>query len=96
MSHRRYQTLAATGATALGLLTVTCATNGLWWEATLLGFGSLFLVETAARESRARHTTLAIQRMALEADHTPPVLTPCCAFWTASEGQAHSRSCPTR
>lgn len=98
MSHRRYQTLAATGAAVTGLAATTCAFNGLWWETGFLAFGSVFLVEAAARESRAHRDACARERMARGNDQGAPLpLVPCCAFWVASEtrGRIHTTTCHT-
>lgn len=97
MSHRRYQTLAATGAAITGLAGTACAVDQLWWEAGMFAFVAVFLVEASHRESRAHRDACARARMALDADdRQPPALVPCCAFWTSTAGQLHAPTCPTR
>lgn len=58
MSHRRYQTLTATGAAVLGLFGTTCALDGLWWEAGMFGFVAVFLIEASAREAHAHRAAV--------------------------------------
>ncbi|MBT2505131.1 hypothetical protein J7I98_04310 [Streptomyces sp. ISL-98] len=95
MSHRTYQTAAATGAATLGLCCTTLAINSRWWEAGMLAFVAVFLVEASARESRAHRDALARERMARSNEQEEPLLVPCCSFWTSSAGAVHAPDCHT-
>lgn len=95
MSHRAYQTAAATGAAVLGLFGTTCALNQLWWEFGMLTFGSVFLVEASAREARAHRDALRRERMAKGVQPGRPEFVPCCQFWAASDGAVHAPDCHT-
>ncbi|MET9517014.1 hypothetical protein [Streptomyces sp. NPDC002994] len=95
MSHRSYQTLAASGAAVLGLFGTTCALDGLWWEAGMFGFVAVFLIEASIREARAHRIAEARERTARGNAQEQPLLVPCCPFWTSSAGLVHAPDCHT-
>jgi hypothetical protein len=94
--HLRTGRALALAAVLLGAGAIRLGTTGHWIAAAALAYGTLLAALGASLEYRSHHRTLAQHERARrrargEAPLAP--LDPCCAFWLASDGAAHSRGC---